>query len=143
MKTNRQTVLDIQKIIADSHLEIMGRIQEKLRLTLVREKMENGNLCFANTPEVRDEYRETLDGEDLLYYMYAALHAPSYRGNYRNLSKIDLFQVAYPEDYESFWKLVGPGAQLRRLHLLKPPMAKKFDAETDIVLKKIAEIEIE
>ena len=55
---------------------------------------------------------------DVLDYMYAVLHAPSYRKKYREFLKIDFPRVPYPTDTKNFWALVTLGGRLRKTHLL-------------------------
>ena len=54
---------------------------------------------------------------DVLDYIYAVLHSPTYRETYKEFLKIDFPRVPYPTD-AAFWPLVALGAQLRALHLL-------------------------
>jgi len=56
---------------------------------------------------------------DVLDYIYAVLHSPTYRERYKEFLKIDFPRVPYPENAEQFWTLVNLGAKLRRLHLLE------------------------
>ncbi len=55
---------------------------------------------------------------DILDYIYAVLHSPSYRERYKEFLKIDFPRVPYPDYTEKFWKLIELGGKLRRLHLL-------------------------
>lgn len=59
--------------------------------------------------------------EDLLDYVYAYLHAPSYRKAYSEFLKSDFPRVPYPKSKEQFRKLVPLGTKLRHLHLLTAP----------------------
>jgi predicted helicase len=56
---------------------------------------------------------------DLLDYIYAVLHSPTYREKYKEFLKIDFPRVPYPTDKEQFWKLVDIGSEIRQLHLLE------------------------
>ena len=58
---------------------------------------------------------------DILDYIYAVLHSPSYRERYKEFLKIDFPKVPYPTDKELFWKLVNLGGKLRSLHLMDSP----------------------
>ena len=58
---------------------------------------------------------------DILDYIYAVLHSPSYRERYMEFLKIDFPKVPYPTDRELFWKLVKLGGELRSLHLMESP----------------------
>lgn len=64
--------------------------------------------------------------EDILDYIYAVLHSPSYREKYKEFLKIDFPRVPYPKDAKSFKKLVAFGTELRSLHLLESPKVNKF-----------------
>jgi predicted helicase len=63
---------------------------------------------------------------DLLDYIYAVLHCPSYREKYKELLKIDFPRVPYPNDAESFFALAEKGARLRSLHLMEAPELQKL-----------------
>ena len=59
---------------------------------------------------------------DLLDYIYAVLHSPTYRETYKELLKIDFPRVPYPTDAVQFWQLVALGGDLRKTHLLEVPV---------------------
>lgn len=67
-----------------------------------------------------------LSSIDLLDYIYAVLHSPSYREKYKEFLKIDFPQIPYPKDAESFKKLVKLGQELRKLHLMESPLLDDF-----------------
>jgi predicted helicase len=54
---------------------------------------------------------------DILDYIYAVLHSPTYRETYKEFLKIDFPRVPFPEK-ATFWDLVKLGGELRQLHLL-------------------------
>ncbi len=56
---------------------------------------------------------------DLLDYIYAVLHSPTYRETYKEFLKIDFPRVPYPTDALKFWQLVALGGELRQTHLLE------------------------
>jgi predicted helicase len=56
---------------------------------------------------------------DLLDYIYAVLHSPTYRETYKEFLKIDFPRVPYPSDAAQFWQLVALGGELRQLQLLE------------------------
>lgn len=64
--------------------------------------------------------------EDILDYIYAVLHSPSYREKYKEFLKIDFPRVPYPKDKNTFKKLVTLGTELRLLHLLESPKVNQF-----------------
>jgi len=80
-------------------------------------------LQFTNDIE---ETAGTFAPIDVLDYIYAVLHGPSYRVKYKELLKIDFPRVPYPKDKSMFWQLVKLGSELRQIHLLKSPVVEKF-----------------
>jgi predicted helicase len=66
---------------------------------------------------------------DILDYIYAVLHSPSYREQYKEFLKIDFPRVPYPTDANKFWNLVELGGKLRELHLLESPTVNEFITE--------------
>lgn len=62
---------------------------------------------------------------DILDYIYAVLHSPSYREKYKEFLKIDFPRVPYPT-IDTFWQLVELGSQLRQIHLLESPLVTDF-----------------
>ncbi|MDR0296180.1 MAG: N-6 DNA methylase [Prevotellaceae bacterium] len=58
---------------------------------------------------------------DLLDYIYAILHSPSYREKYKEFLKIDFPRVPYPANADEFRRLSALGCELRRLHLMEHP----------------------
>ena len=105
---------------------IVKQIAEKLGLTFVPEK-ENGSVCFANNnDELRDEFKQTFAPIDILDYIYAVLHSPTYREKYKEFLKIDFPRVPYPKDAATFWQLVQLGGEIRQIHLLESPVVEKY-----------------
>jgi len=79
--------------------------------------------------EIVEEIEKTvgkLTPEDILDYIYAVLHSPSYREKYKEFLKIDFPRVPYPKDKKTFTQLVKLGTELRLLHLLESPKVNQF-----------------
>jgi len=91
--------------------EIVNQIEEKLGLTITNEKEITEN-TFAPI--------------DILDYIYAVLHSPTYREKYKEFLKIDFPRVPYPQDRALFWQLVKLGGELRQIHLLESPVVNDF-----------------
>ena len=83
--------------------DIVSQIEKSLGMQFTDEKVETEGL-FAPI--------------DLLDYIYAVLHSPSYREKYKEFLKIDFPRVPYP-DPKTFWELVALGSELRALHLME------------------------
>ncbi len=63
----------------------------------------------------------TFTPEDLLHYIYALLHSPTYRERYAEFLKIDFPRVPLTSDVELFRRLVALGRELTALHLMEHP----------------------
>ena len=87
-----------------------------LNISIVSEVAQGLGLTF--TPEKTDA-ANSFAPVDLLDYIYAVLHSPSYRETYKEFLKIDFPRVPYPNDTTQFWQLVALGGELRQLHLLE------------------------
>ncbi|MDM8553527.1 N-6 DNA methylase [Desulfococcaceae bacterium HSG7] len=77
------------------------------------------------TPE-KEETQNTFAPIDILDYIYAVLHSPSYRKKYKEFLKIDFPRVPYPKTKTVFGKLVELGGELRTIHLLENPVVEQY-----------------
>ncbi len=103
---------DIEKLINLDKSTINGIVQ-KLGLTFILENA-NGNLCFAtNNDELQDAFKQVFTASDLLDYIYAVLHSPTYIKQYKELQKEDFIKIPYPEDTDTFWQFVELGKTIR------------------------------
>jgi predicted helicase len=91
--------------------EIVKQIAEKLDLDFATEKETNEN-TFAPI--------------DILDYIYAVLHSPTYREKYKEFLKIDFPRVPYPKAKDIFWQLVKLGGEIRQIHLLESPKVEQY-----------------
>lgn len=107
----QQTIVGEPKRRPNLNMEIVEQIATKLNLTFTNEK-EKTERTFAPI--------------DLLDYIYAVLHSPSYRGKYKEFLKIDFPRIPYPEDSNGFWQLVHLGGDLRQIHLLESDKVEEY-----------------
>jgi len=66
-----------------------------------------------------DRYTHHYSPEEILGYIYAALHAPTYRARYAEFLRIEFPRVPFPEASEDFERLSLLGWALVRAHLLR------------------------
>jgi hypothetical protein len=92
-------------------MEMVNQIADKLGLRFATEKLVT---------------ESTFAPIDILDYIYAVLHSPSYREKYKEFLKIDFPRVPYPEKAETFWNLIKLGGELRQIHLLESPVVDHF-----------------
>lgn len=108
---DQQTIDQSNNRIPNLKGEIVKEIAQKLSLTFTLEK-ETTNGTFAPI--------------DILDYIYAILHSPTYREKYQEFLKIDFPRVPYPKDKATFWQLVKLGSEIRQLHLLESPTTENY-----------------
>jgi len=107
----QQTTFDTSERVPNLNMEIVNHIAMGLGLTFTNEKEENPT-TFAPI--------------DLLDYIYAVLHSPTYREKYKEFLKTDFPRVPAPLDHVTFWKLVKLGGEIRQIHLLSSPLVEKY-----------------
>ncbi|MBN2571066.1 MAG: N-6 DNA methylase [Ignavibacteriales bacterium] len=98
------------------NMEIVEEIAEKLKLNFTDKRDTSLSLSMT----------ETFCPIDVLDYIYAVLHSPTYRQKYKEFLKIDFPRVPYPKDKEQFFKLVSYGTELREIHLLESSKVSQF-----------------
>ena len=109
--TDQQSLLDKLVRVPNLKMKIVNQVAKDLGLTFTNEKEETQN---------------TFSPIDLLDYIYAVLHSPSYREKYKEFLKIDFPRVPAPQDQATFWQLVKLGGELRQIHLLESPIVDKY-----------------
>ncbi|GAK59089.1 adenine specific DNA methyltransferase [Candidatus Vecturithrix granuli] len=107
----QQTLDGGQKRRPNLNPKIIKQIADTLGLTFTSEK---------------EDAAGTFVPLDLLDYIYAVLHSPTYRETYKEFLKIDFPRIPYPKNQKSFWQLVALGGELRQLHLLESPKVLEF-----------------
>ncbi len=94
-----------------------------LNQEIVREIAEKLELTFTNEKE---QMENTFAPIDILDYIYAIIHSPTYREKYKEFLKIDFPRIPYPKDKNTFWKLVKLGREIRLIHLLESPIVEDY-----------------
>lgn len=127
--------------------EIANRIAEGLGMVYSDGSDDGGGGCRDKACLVSTDTDTTTNGTDtttatitpidILDYIYAVLHSPTYRERYKEFLKIDFPRVPYPHrdrvcpvstttETTAFWQLVHLGSQLRQIHLLESPTVEQF-----------------
>ena len=99
-----------------------------LNTEIVKQIAEKLDLTFTNEPfdYAQGDKRTTFAPIDILDYIYAVLHSPTYREKYKEFLKIDFPRVPYPKDVKTFWQLVKLGGEIRQIHLLESAIVEKY-----------------
>ncbi len=100
------------------NMDIVNKIAKDLQCLFV----EDDNICV----DLSAEYKDTIYPTNILDYIYAVLHRPTYREKYKEFLKIDFPRVPYPKDLTTFKKLTELGSQLRKLHLLESDIIENY-----------------
>ncbi len=111
-ETNGQQSIDqTEERTPNLKAEIVNQIAKQLGLTFTNEK---------------ETTKDTFAPIDILDYIYAVLHSPTYREKYKEFLKIDFPRVPYPKDAATFWQLVKLGGEIRQIHLLESPIVEEY-----------------
>ena len=82
-------------------IEVLVAYLLKIGLTLKVDNPDSrSNVCFAESEELRSEFRNSYTPTDLVNYSYADLN---------NAEQPDLMKITYPENTAVFWDLVAQG----------------------------------
>lgn len=125
--TLQKQFLDITKNLSFIN-EIVQKITNGLSLTFIKINEVEGNVCFANSKELRSEFKETFTSKDLEDYIYATLHSIEYKKIYSQFSKGGSPFLSIPTKRIDFWKLVQKGEELRKTdtaHEENPPALER------------------
>ncbi len=79
-------------------------------------KTENFTIEFRKY--INEKYNEQITPEQILSYIYAILHSPSYRKNYSEFLNMDFPRIFFTNDINLFLKLSKIGWELIQSHLL-------------------------
>ncbi len=78
---------------------------------------KGGNLCYVNSPELREEFRMVFREEDAGYYLYGLFHSSESLKSGRDLSGFRRDEFISPCSENMFWKLSQVGEELWRIHV--------------------------
>lgn len=89
--------------------------------------------------EIAAHHEDSVSPENILDYIYAILHSPSYREKYKEFLKNDFPRVPSPKNATEFWNLVKLGKELRLIHLMKSPVISHYDTTYSVARDDIVE----
>jgi predicted helicase len=99
------------------HIDQLTRqIATGLGLMYIGPDEVGGEVCYANVPGLRPQYRQSFTHTDVLDYLYALSHKPGYHQPYAAFLKTGPGALPYPTDADTFWELVEIGGKLRHNH---------------------------
>ncbi len=87
---------------------------------IVDEIAKKLKIQFIPDHEHADSGKEgTFNPLDILDYIYAILHSPTYLERYKEFLKIDFPRIPFTSDQKLFWSLVEKGREIRQYHLME------------------------
>lgn len=119
VKTDQSSLLDEVVRTPNLNMEIVNHIGEQLGMYFNPEE-------FDGTTTVETNQFTPLN---ILDYIYAVLHSPTYREKYKEFLKIDFPRVPYPKNQKTFFDLVALGSELRQIHLLESKIVGNYITE--------------
>lgn len=109
--SGQKTIEQATERIPNFNLEIVKSFESKIGLTFTNEKQNTEN-TFAPI--------------DIVDYIYAVLHSPTYREKYKEFLKTDFPRIPYPKNADTFWQLVKFGGEIRQIHLLESSVVENY-----------------
>ncbi len=90
-------------------------------------------------PDGCGDLRRTFGPKDILHYVYAVFHSPSYRSRYAEFLKIDFPRLPLTSDVTLFRKLCGLGKELVALHLMEelPKLETNYPEKGDNTVEAV------
>lgn len=83
--------------------DLLSKIEKTLNLIFIKEEKESF-VCFANSEEIRSEYKQSFRLDDLLNYIFAFTHTTLYK---------ESPEILLNCNPEIFWQLVKIGQSLK------------------------------
>lgn len=121
-----------------SHLseEIISRFEKSMGLECYTKRQVNEpNLCYIESEELRDVYRTRFTQSDILNYIYAMQYSTCLTMNERVLRGVySYLSIPYPKNSINFWKLTRLGKELKEAGVKDSTLAKEL-------IKRIAEVD--
>lgn len=106
-------------IYTDSQLDTTRR-HPNLNQRFIDHIASKLKLNFIPDHEHADSGKEgTFNPLDVLGYIYAILHSPTYRERYKEFLKIDFPRIPFTSNQKLFWSLVEKGRDIRQYHLME------------------------
>ena len=81
-----------------------------------KERIENFNPKFRTF--IDEKYKRSCNPQEILGYIYAVLHGPTYRDKYRDFLKLDFPRIPFVNERKVFETLSTLGWELMQAHLL-------------------------
>lgn len=85
--------------------EIIRQIEVRIGIPFMEQSYSDGEVCFANSSEIRSEFKQSFSTFDVLNYIQAVLSD-------RIEASISSMKIPYPQNVSIFWRLVEQGMKM-------------------------------
>jgi len=124
-------------------VQSIATIQERLPHLLKKEINLNPafvtavetSLGLSFNPECRGDLNKTFGPEDILNYLYAIFHSPTYRNRYIDFLKRDFPHIPLTKNKDLFRIMIEKGRKLVSLHLLEAPCLENMFLQPNYPVK--------
>lgn len=100
-----EEVFDTDQIITFGlEEEVINHISRKTGLVFELEREAGGNVCFANSPELRNDYKISFSVIDVINYIQRLMCTLDYAEKHKEFLKVGFLVLPYPADDVAFWK---------------------------------------
>lgn len=108
--------------------EVIAGFEKSLALEFLPEEVvQEGGVCFAQSPELQDAFKSHFTELNVKNYIYGMLHLPKYKEIHSHFLDKNLLRIPYPGKFQGsqnetvqaqnrFWELVNFGKKLRQVH---------------------------
>lgn len=124
--------------------KLLYQISEKLKINFIKDEGKGmaGEVCFANSPEVRPEFRLTFTIKDFLDYVYAVIYSNQQKRDFEKYLKTEFDKIPIKADTTIFWNLVALGNRLIKIHRMEDPRFSHEEAliRSGEIINKIDEV---
>lgn len=140
LKTNALTVQKLDKVIKTPGPEVektenldpgaIKTIETRLQLTFLLDKAADSYVCMANSPEVRDDFKDVFDYKDLIDYILG-IAITDFKVKVDPNSKTEFLKIPYPKTAADFWQSVRLGSNARDSGELKTILKEQLNKQDD------------
>ncbi|WPR70591.1 hypothetical protein SLW70_11675 [Flavobacterium sp. NG2] len=90
---------------------IYKKIESIIQLPFMNETFHSGAVCFADSEELRDDFKLYFTNYDLINYIYGVV-VQVYPN--QNLKSVTDFKIPFPANVTAFWETVEVGKKHRQ-----------------------------
>lgn len=105
---------------------LIAGIAANLNIAFVEEKETGENVCFANSEEVRPEFRQTFTALNVFDYISACRFESIDKNQDEPVPGIHTGIITIPENAVDFWRQVKTGSRLRQTLLYDNSIVENF-----------------